>query len=304
MKCKHLLIDAKNMLYRAVFTARSDKKFTQRGHHPINIVLHFLIFYLEKFNPDEFHIFWDSRRDLTWRREISPQYKGNRGSNPEIHDILVNLTEVCTAMFQNLGMKQYYKDCQEADDLIYAFCKLHRRTTHDPDSEIIIVSSDGDLKQISFNFKNVRIHHPLVKDRLFEPTPSFDPVTYKCLVGDKSDNIDGYYGVGDIKARLLIEDRRKKHEFFESEKAIIKRDGKKLFVGSKKFIENNLLIDLSLCPYVLENMGYVLSKQTKQVKFDLAKIRELISKYKLRGVTADISRYVAPFKKLAEDPDG
>jgi 5'-3' exonuclease len=304
MKCKHLLIDAKNMLYRAVFTARSDKKFTQRGHHPINIVLHFLTFYLEKFNPDEIHIFWDSRRDLTWRRAISPQYKGTRGSDPEIHEILVNLTEVCTTVFSNIGMKQYYKDGQEADDLIYSFCKLHRRTSHNPESEIIIVSSDGDLKQISFNFRNVRIHHPLAKDRMFEPTPLFDPVTYKCLVGDKSDNIDGYFGVGDVKAKLLIEDQQKRHEFFESAKAVTKKDGKKFFVGAKKFIENNRLIDLSLCPYVLENMEYVLSKQTKQVKFDLEKVRELISKYKLRGVTADISRYVTPFKKLAEDPDG
>lgn len=296
MKCEHLLIDAKNMLYRAIFTARSDKRFTRLNHHPVNIVLHFLTFYLERFRPEEIHIFWDSRRDSTWRRALYPSYKGNRSGKHDVGDVLANLTEVCTLVFKNMGIKQYYKEAMEADDLIYAFCKINR---HAP---IIIVSSDSDLKQIPYNFSNVKIHHPLVKDRMFEETPTRDPVMHKCLVGDKSDNIGGYYGVGEVKATTLVENDQKRHEFLKSNKTIVEKGGKP--VGISKLLENYKLVDLSLCPYVLDNMEYILSKQPKPIRFDLKKIRELISKYKLRGVTADIARYVLPFKKLTEESDG
>jgi DNA polymerase I len=296
MKCNHLLIDAKNMLYRAIFTARSDKRFTRLGHHPINIVLHFLTFYLERFQPDEIHIFWDSRRDSTWRRNIYPEYKLNRNGKHDIGDDLINLTEVCISMFKNMGIHQYYKETMEADDLIYAFCKIDRS------SQIIIVSSDSDLKQIPYNFSNVKIHHPLVKDRMFEEIPQTDPVMHKCLVGDKSDNISGYYLIGDIKAALLVENRHKQKEFFESDKTVTQKEGSP--VGIKRLIDNYKLIDLSLCPYVLDNMEYILSRQFKPVKFNLKKIKDLISKYKLKGVTSSISRYVSPFKKLTEEPDG
>ena len=297
IKCEHLLIDAKNMLYRAIFVARKDDKFTQGGHHPINIVLHFLTFYLERFDPKEIHVFWDSRRDTTWRRAIDPNYKGNRSdSKHDINDMLVNLTEVCTLMFKNMGFHQYYREEMEADDLIYAFCKLNR------EHPAIIVSSDSDLKQIPYNFSNVRIHHPLVKTRMFEETPAHNLVMHKCLVGDKSDNINGYYGVGDVKAKLLVENREEQHKFFESDKTITTKGGSA--VGISRLIENFRLIDLSLCPYVLDNMEYIIHKQFKPIRFDLKKIRELISKYKLRGVTADMSRYVIPFKKLVEKTDG
>ena len=87
------------------------------------------------------------------------------------------------------------------------------------------------------------------------------------------------------------------------EKAIVqdRSSGQRVLVGPKRFLENLQLIDLSLCPYLLDNLEYVLGKQFKPVKFDLKAVRNLISKYKLRGVTADIPRYISPFKKLVRE---
>jgi 5'-3' exonuclease len=301
---KHLLIDAKNMLYRAVYVAAYDKQYKASGHHPINIILHFLNSYLHKFNPEKIHIFWDSPRDSTWRKSLDPCYKDGRGgskriSDSDVSDAINNLTEVGTHFFRNMGIRQYYKDDMEADDLIYAFCKMN-----DNDS-IVIVSSDTDLKQITYRYKNVKIHSHLSKTKaLYELVPNLDPVVFKCLVGDKSDNIYGYYRVGPVKARVLVEDTQRRHEFFESQKAVAKVGNDVELVGDARFKRNLLLIDLSLCPFLLDNMMHVSRSQFKPIKFDLKKIRELISKYKLRGVTADMSRYVTPFKRLIGDPNG
>lgn len=292
---KHLLIDAKNMLYRAVYTARSDSHFQKSGHHGFNIVLHFITNYFEKFKPENIHVFWDSRRDSTWRRNLVPSYKRNRSSDDEIDNALINLTEVSTAVFKQMGMRQYYQDKMEADDLIFAFCKSNYM------DQIVIVSSDGDLKQIPFHYPNVRVYRPHDKGAVNDPPPVYNPAVSKCFIGDRSDNIDGYYGIGKVKAKALTEDMEARNIFFNSSKAIVKEGLEKKYVGPKRFGENLRLIDLSLCPYVLENMMYISKKQFKPVKFDLKEIRKLISKYKLRGVTADMSRYITPFRQLEVD---
>jgi len=297
MKTTHLLVDAKNMLYRAIYTARGDDWFKKSEHHPITIVIHILTHYYEKFEAEQVHMFWDSPRTATWRRKLSPTYKDNRsGHDEKIVNGLANLTEVCTMLFSKMGIRQYYRPMMEADDLIYAFCKINRI---DP---IIICSSDSDLKQISYNFDNVNIHHPTSRKKLdVEPIPSVDPVTTKCLMGDKSDNIVGYHRVGKVTAKKLTDSVDILNEFFQSDKAVVMEGGVPAIVGIKRFLENLRLIDLSLCPELLENIEYVLQKQFKPVKYDLKAIGNLISKYKLRGVTADIPRYITPFKKLVRE---
>tara|TARA_R100001244_G_scaffold25113_2_gene25407 strand:- start:69110 stop:70057 length:948 start_codon:yes stop_codon:yes gene_type:complete len=301
----HILIDGKNMLYRAIFAGYSDMKFRDSKHHTINIILHFLTYYVDKFKPKRFHVFWDAPRTKTWRRLLDPEYKNNRnneeqnkGKELDVDAMLANLTEVCTVLFKNMAIRQYYREAMEADDLIYAFCKMN------PKDKILIVSSDGDLKQIPFQMANVDVHHPHVKRQLLEEVPEHDPVLVKSFMGDKSDNIDGYFKVGPVKAKLLSEDTTARHEFFQSEKSIIKVDEDRPVVGNQRFKENLRLIDLSLCPHLLDNMIYVSSKQFRPNRFDLNKIREVISKYKLRGVSAGVTRYIAPFKRLVEVTDG
>ena len=292
---KHLLVDAKNMLYRAVFAAESDPKFAKSGHHPINIVLHFLHSWYVTFKPDQIHIFWDEERKKTWRREISESYKGHRKDKPrleEAQDKLGSISPVCIQMFKHLGFRQYYRSRQEADDLIYAFCRMNLT------DEIIIVSSDGDLKQIPYRFSNVKVCNPLSKERKIEPTPIIDPVIFKALTGDKSDNIEGYYRIGKVKATAMCKDPLVLSEFLESDKAIIKEDDEKEIVKAKRFLENLKIIDLGLCPDLAKNMLYIVKAQSRPAEFNLKEIKKLVIKRKLRGVLGDLHRYVTPFKRL------
>ena len=232
------------MLYRAAYAAAYDKQFKASGHHVVNIVLHMLANYLNKFNPEQVHVFWDSPRSNTWRKDMNPTYKdgrdgGTKVSASEISATINNLTEVGTFLFRNMGIQQYYRDNMEADDLIYAFCRMN------DNDDIIIISSDTDLKQITYKFDNVRIHSSTSKSKgVFVETPKVDPVMIKCFVGDKSDNTGGYHRIGPVKAKVLAEDTQKRHEFLISDKAQARVGEEIKFVGAERLKRNLLLIDL------------------------------------------------------------
>lgn len=294
-KYDHVLIDGKNMLYRAMFTARNDLRFKSKGHHSVNIVLHYTSYYLNQFRPSHVHLFWDTPRNNVWRKEILSEYKNNREDNSQSGEdtskFLNDLTKSTMVLFNHMGIKQYYRSKMEADDLIFAFCKMNLG------SKILIVSGDSDLKQIPFAFRKIDLHNPLSKKDI-EPLPEYNPIIIKSLMGDKTDNIYGYDGIGKVRSRKLASNYNKLKEFFESPKAVVKVDNQKVRVGDQKFRDNLKIIDLSLCPDLIDNMVYVAERQSQPSKFNLEKIRDTISKYKMRGVTADLDRYIMPFKIL------
>lgn len=294
-KYDHLCVDGRNMLYRATFAALGDVRFRANGHHPINIVLHFLHYFLVRFNPSQIHIFWDGPRGEIWRKWHAPEYKQNRPTDDPgdpSTKILASLSEVTPLLTKNMGMRQYNKPYMEADDLIYAFCRLHKN------HKVLVATSDTDLLQIAYNFPNVDIHNPLNKDVDLEPRPEYDPVIAKALTGDKSDNIRGYYGVGKVRAKLLTEDLSERSKFLTSDKTIDKIGDSTESVGEQRFWDNLRIIDLSLCPELVENMQYVAGQARTPIKFDIKEVQQLIGKYKLRGVMADVHRYITPFKVL------
>lgn len=283
------------MLYRAMFIAKNDLRFRSKGHHPINIVLHFACYYLNQFRPSYIHLFWDTPRKTVWRKQVLAEYKDNRDEisrdGEDTSQILNDLAESTMVLFNHMGIKQYYRTSMEADDLIFAFCKMNLG------SKILIVSGDSDLKQIPYAYRNIDLHNPLSK-RDIEPVPEYSPVIIKALMGDKTDNILGYDGIGKVRSRKLVDDYKSLKEFFDSPKSVVKIDGKKVHVGDQRFRDNLKIIDLSLCPDLIDNLIYVAERQSQPSKFNLDEIRAVISKYKMRGVTADLDRYVMPFKVL------
>lgn len=292
---EHLLIDVKNLLYRVAFTSESDLEFKKSGHHPINIALHLLGYYNRNFSPNNIHIFWDCDRNDIWRKKLLPTYKESREPSIKFGNMsskIEELSSICIKLFCNMGFRQYYKSHMEADDLIYAFCISEK-------SSMVIVSGDSDLKQIIYRYDNVKLHNPFSRNKI-EEKPMHDPVVLKSLIGDKTDNIDGYHMVGKVTAAELCESSDKMSEFFKSPKAVVKDGDNKLLVGQNRFNENVKIIDLSQCDWLQDNIDYINKIKLKPVKFDIKTIKELIIKCKLRGVLADISKNIAPFKRLTE----
>jgi 5'-3' exonuclease len=294
---KHLCVDGKNAIYRAIFAGYYDQNFMKAGHDFFVILLRFMCNYIELLKPESVHIFWDAPRGQTWRKLLIPSYKDHRADkykelNFDIHKELARQVTLAINVFKNLNCRQYYADHMEADDLIYAFCKLNSH------QKIIIASSDQDFRQIAYNIENVFLYNPLAKTQQVEPKPKYDVVITKSLMGDKSDNINGYYNVGPKRSLALSSDPMERNKFFQSAKAVEMIDGKLQYVGDTLFKKNRRIIDLSLCPHLADNCEYIEHKQLSNVVNDTKKIENMARNHKIRGLLADLARYSRVFESM------
>lgn len=292
-----MLIDGKNAVYRAVFAGYHDKRFRESGYDYFVILMRFIANYITIFNPQSVHIFWDAPRKSTWRKAENNQYKEHRKDKYKDLDIDINKElnkHIRTAIkiFKLLNCRQYYKSNMEADDLIYSFCLVNQ------DSDVLIVSSDGDMHQIPYTMNNVRIYNPLKKTNKIEPVSKVDITIVKALSGDASDNIKGYYNIGPVKSKKMASNPRLLYEFLLSPKAVVKNDDGKVLVGDKLYLENKSIIDLSMCPYLTENCGYVMDKQKEQIQFDVSSVKSIILNNKIVGLVGSIDKYCHAFKNL------
>lgn len=295
-KYDHMLIDAKNVLYRSLFAGHADFKFARSGYDLFVIYLRLLTHNVNKFRPGSVHVFWDTPSDSVWRRELYPAYKEQRDNLFRRYDFdikggLKQQMSHAVAVLSTLNIRQYYKPRMEADDLIYAFVVAN------PDKQILILSSDADFRQITYRHKNVDLFRPSISDDI-DPIAEVDPVVVKCLMGDKSDNISGYDHIGKVRAKALAQDSEAFKKFIASDKACIIKDGKKEVVGDTVFNLNKQLIDMALCPHLAENVEYVKQKQTSIIEYNPAKFTDVSIKRKINGLLVEAPMLIPPFKSL------
>lgn len=274
----HVFIDAKNLLYRAIYATKFDNRYEVK-YHAVVIFLRQLVGILNKIHPTSMHIFWDAPRETVWRKKILPTYKNRDNSNyvEDISQDLKTCTEVANELFKCINLRQYYRDAMESDDLIYA-----ATTVVHPDKSVII-SSDSDLTQIPFVFDSSCVFDP--KDLTPVPRPKLSPVMMKSVVGDKSDHIPGYYGIGPKKGAMLVENINHLIEYID-------------FKGHEVYYRNLLLTDLSLCPKLLANKVYIQRVMSSSVSFDKDQIAKLITKHKIIGLDSEYANIIPCFQKL------
>ena len=196
---KTLLVDGNNLMKIGF---HGVKEYYHNGNH-IGGIWHFLNTirrFIEEHNFDKIVVFWDGEGNSSKRKILYPQYKENRIQEQ-------NEFKVQSFTFQKERVKQYLEemfvrqvnvDNNEADDLIAYYCQIAKN------EKITIFSSDKDLTQLIS--ENVSIYSPSAKQmykngdkiKLKEhEIPHNNILTYKILIGDKSDNIDGIYYLGD-----------------------------------------------------------------------------------------------------------
>jgi DNA polymerase-1 len=253
----HLLIDGKNVLYKAVFAHSKDS--------PVELFFKMIIKSINKSGTNNYHIFWDCPRTDTWRRKLYPEYKNHRKeSDPSIGETIGLCQSIIKDISPNLGFRQYNCKGLEADDLIYSFTSIFHP------SEMTILSSDSDLSQITFKCENVRqmspgkvINGSESDDNILE-RPSINPILQKCLSGDKSDNIRGYEKIGPVKSAQLLESHKKLQDFISK--------------SPFQFYFNMNLVDLSMCPYQMRARKTILDSMHKDINFNISEVRNIISK--------------------------
>ena len=179
---------------------------TRADGTPVNAVYGFitmLMKLLDDMQPDHIAIIFDTARK-TFRNDIDPSYKANRGEPPDELVPQFPLVREATRAF-NL-------DCIElsgfeADDLIATYTK----EAVNEGAEVTIVSSDKDLMQLVSDrvtmfdsFKNRRIGPEQVQEK-FGVSPE-KVVDVQSLAGDSTDNVPGVPGIGVKTAALLIQE--------------------------------------------------------------------------------------------------
>lgn len=274
----HLLVDARNAIYRAVYAVRADQRPGIKYHYFV-VMLRQMVNWMRNMTPDHVHVFWDAPRETVWRRMVLPTYKDRSTSNyvEGLAEDLAMTTAVAKAFFNVMGVRQYERQQMEADDLIYAAVSLLHPTN------AVIVSSDSDMIQIPYRFSSCSVYEPTAAAMV--KLPDCHPVHLKALVGDKADAIDGYYGIGPKKGLALLQNHNEFVEFMKLKGAAI-------------FRRNLLLIDLSMCPRLFQNSIYVHKTMMKSVTFDNAEIQKLIVTHKVNGLQQEFADLVFPFKTL------
>lgn len=142
-----------------------------------------------------------------FRYNLQPDYKAER--KPLDEDLRIQL-HILQKLLKCLGFRVVIREEVEADDVIASIARLAQAHGH----ESVVLTSDKDLFQIlSPRIKIMRpIKHGITRAEIYDTNnfteeygfpPSSMP-DYLALMGDKTDNIKGVAGIGDVIASRLL----------------------------------------------------------------------------------------------------
>lgn len=198
---KIYLVDTSSLIFRAYYAIRP---LSTKAGYPTNAIYGFttmLLSLIEKHSPAFLACVLDTGAP-SFRKELFPQYKSNRGAPPV--DLMPQFEGVAECI-ASLGVRSLSQPTYEADDLI---ATLVRRF---PEESFCIVSSDKDLMQLV----NERVTIlDTMKDKEYGPQDVVEKLgvhpsqvtDYLGLVGDASDFIPGIPGVGPKTAAQLLKE--------------------------------------------------------------------------------------------------
>ncbi len=139
-----------------------------------------------------------------WRKDLFPEYKAHRERQPQS---MFGEMDRTIERLRKDGRLVWKCDGFEADDIIGTATKAALDRGHC----VRIASSDKDLMQllnVKVDFLATHVWEVVGPDKVREKF-GVDPEQlgdYLALVGDKSDNVAGCPGIGDVKARKYLQD--------------------------------------------------------------------------------------------------
>jgi 5'-3' exonuclease len=144
---------------------------------------------IEMFEPAK--CFFVLEGHSKFRYNLFPDYKGNRiiktaSKTPEENEKFISQRDIIVALLPYLPLTIVKAFDYEGDDIIATLC------TCLVDEDVVVLSGDNDFIQLLQIYSNVHIYNPIKKAYL--EAPPYPYVAYKCLIGDKSDNIPRLMG--------------------------------------------------------------------------------------------------------------
>ena len=253
------------------WVSKNQPSFNKYFH--VYLFLNSIKNYTEQYSPDKILCTWDERLEfkINAREEILGTYKGTRDSekNKEVH----SQNELIKKLLNVLGVVNVFPERYEADDVIAI---LHNHFNTD---EKIIITADRDLCQLID--ANTVVFDPIRKksytDINFENELGVSKdnfIRMKAIKGDKSDNIPGIGGFGDVKTRKVLNGE------------IILTEEQELCVN-----KNIQLLDLSLTLQVQTECDYVIKQLDTIPEKNYNIFREICTLCKFQQVIKNIENW-------------
>lgn len=214
---KVLIIDGLNLFLR---TFSVNGSLNERGV-PVGGLIGFLkslAYTIREITPTRVIIVFDGAGGSYRRRKLHPEYKANRKPSKRITrwDAFRSIEDEKAAMEAQFSRLLEYLDCLpldvitmdniEADDTI-AYAAQNILT----EGEIVIMSTDRDFLQLVDG--RITVWSPIKRifytpEKILEEfkVPPYNFLTYKILLGDTSDNIEGVKGLGPKKIPKIFPD--------------------------------------------------------------------------------------------------
>ena len=229
------LLDAYALIFRGYYAFIKNPRINSKGMDTSAIMgfMNSLLDVIRRENPDHLAVCFDKDGSAE-RTALYPEYKANRDETPDAIRIAVPyIQEILKAMH----IPVVEVSGLEADDIIGTLSKQAEKEGY----KVFMVTPDKDFGQLVseniFMYRPSRLGNgieiwgiPEVQERFGVERPE-QVIDYLGMMGDASDNIPGFPGVGDKTAKKFI------HEFGSLEALLKNTD--KLKGKMKEKVEDN-----------------------------------------------------------------
>jgi DNA polymerase-1 len=291
-----IIVDGFNIAYQA-FYAYNNLSYMGRSTSILFGFPTILATILKSYKAEKVVVCWDGDKHPE-RMKLLPGYKSHREKDrdPRARKRFLKQIRSTQVLLKSMGITQAYNPNMEGDDMMYWMVKKYITLYR-----ILIASADKDMHQL-INY-DTTVYNPRTKipysnfayicDNLVEP---YQYIDYLCLVGDSSDDIPGYRGIGPAKAAGFFKAFKGIKDYLESEREIpglIDKDKLK-----EVWERNRMMIDLKKFNeqyHTMEEATFYKGKRSP--KWNEEKFQFMCAKYRLKTFLTE--SFQRPFKELA-----
>ncbi|ODN43078.1 DNA polymerase I [Piscirickettsia litoralis] len=287
MPKKIILVDGSSYLFRAFYALPS---LTNKQGEPTGAI-YGVINMIRKLNddfPDHHPVIIFDAKGKTFRHDMYPEYKANRGSMPdELAAQIKPLHEIIVAM----GLPLIAIEGVEADDVIGTLAKIAEQKN----ISVLISTGDKDMAQLvndNINLvdtmKGNQTDYKGVEEKFgVKPEQIID---YLSLIGDTSDNVPGIPGVGPKTAEKWLAQYNTVENLVENAENIKGKVGERLRENLKQLTLAQKLVTID-CQVKLPNSFEELISHTEKNQELLS---EYFSRFEFKRWLENINTNIAP----------
>lgn len=291
-----MVVDGSNLAHRSYHKFKNLKANNGVGTGLVYGFLRILGSYLTRFKPSHVVIIFDTHesKESNFRNGLLEGYKAHRSKISMDYEDFNKQLSLLRRILRLLGVQMIIDRKglgYESDDYIAWLAINHP-------GKSLIISSDKDFCQLLD--KRVKIFNPNKDTLILSQTckdimgySAEECVDYLILNGDKSDDIPGYYGMGEVKTKAFLKQYGSIADFIDAKGAEFK--GIERDQLEELYKKNKSLIDLrtALTLHPIKKVPWV-KGCTNNIRKD--RLFMVLDKFNLRSFK--IPDFLEPFKKL------